>query len=461
MSELPSADVPVPRFKYMENPGAYMRDIPVAQIPGAGDFVVLSIDPVASVAHLDEVARQAAKRLRRRRYVGLIMLVRRVCISLTLNTTHDGSQMEGLAMEDVPANQFVFTFVRKGLPPTSPPDSFIDMCIPILPNTYHPTNVEPLRPLHPLPWQDCYISFTNQLNYRNLRVKTTPRDYTGVLPVDDSDEIFRLDCMIDDSAGVVKQRMLGLQEGSLEAISTIPLPDSPVSSHPVFCSAPMENVEDQAHADAESVSSLASSSKDRLDAVNPDDISMIGSIESDVSQGQAKRPALSQEADIGFLHAFESMIDSTGSVNNPVVDIWYDLDMVKDVPDVSLFVEECAQIRRIIDDAEERLGIRAAREAAAAKENEFYAQLRLAKEANSAPGRVVGHRARFLGKLSGKSSDPMNTAYFTELNHKRFVTRRAPYTRLSLVRLSRRRIMGTRDFAALLEHCRDTQYVPT
>ncbi|KZV65604.1 hypothetical protein PENSPDRAFT_124991 [Peniophora sp. CONT] len=383
MSELPPAEDPMPHFKYMENPGAYMRDIPIAQIPGAGDFVVLSIDPVASVAHLDDVARKAAKRLRTRRYVGLIL--------------------QGLAMEDLPANQFVFSFVRKGLPPTSPPDSFSDMCIPILPNTYHPTNVEPLRPLHPLPWQDCYISFTNQLNYRDLRVKTTPRDYTGVLPVDNLDEIFRLDCMIDDSAGVVKRRMLRLQEGSLEAIATIPLPNSPLNSQLAFRSVPEleENVDDQPHADAESVSSLAASSEIRLDTVNPDDVSMIGSIESDASQGQAKRPALSQEADIGFLHAFENMIDSTGSVNNPVVDVWYDLDMITDLPDVSLFVEECAQIRRIIDDAEERLGIRAAREAAAAKEKEFYAQLRLAKEANSASGRELGHRAGFLGKLSG------------------------------------------------------------
>lgn len=348
MSELAPADDPKPRFKYMENPGAYMRDIPVAQIPGVGDFVVLSIDPVASVAHLDDVARKAAKRLRTRRYVGLILQVRRVCISPTHNSTHVAFKMVGLPLEDVSANQFNFCFVRKGLPPTSPPDSFSDMCIPVLPNTYHPTNVEPLRPLHPLPWEDCYISFSNQLNYRDLRVKTTPRDYTGVLPVDDSNELFRLDCMIDDSAGVVKQRMLGLQEGSLEAIATIPLPDSPLSSQLAFRSAPEleENMDDQAHADAESVSSLASSSEVRLDAVHADDISMIGSIESDTSQGQAKHPALSPEADIEFLLAFENMIDSTGSVNNPVVDIWYDLDMIKDLPDVLLFVEECAQIRQ-------------------------------------------------------------------------------------------------------------------
>ena len=64
----------------MENPEAYMRDLPVVQIPVAGDFVVFSIDPVASVAHLDKVARRAAKKVRTGRYVGLVMMVRLLAI---------------------------------------------------------------------------------------------------------------------------------------------------------------------------------------------------------------------------------------------------------------------------------------------------------------------------------------------------------------------------------------------
>ena len=65
-----------PRFRYMDNPEAYRRDMPVAQIPGIGDFVVFAIDPVASVAHLDKVARQAAGKIKTRRHVGLVMMVR-------------------------------------------------------------------------------------------------------------------------------------------------------------------------------------------------------------------------------------------------------------------------------------------------------------------------------------------------------------------------------------------------
>ena len=65
-----------PRFRYLDNPEAYQRDMPLAQIPGIGDFVVFAIDPVASVAHLDKVARQAARKIKTRRHVGLVMMVR-------------------------------------------------------------------------------------------------------------------------------------------------------------------------------------------------------------------------------------------------------------------------------------------------------------------------------------------------------------------------------------------------
>ena len=56
---------------------------------------------------------------------------------------------------------------------------------------------------------------------------------------------------------------------------------------------------------------------------------------------------------------------------------------------------------RIIDDAEERLGIRAAREEAAAKQKEFYA--RLAEEERLEAERVSARRGVSIQrKLSGK-----------------------------------------------------------
>ena len=54
--------------------------------PNLGDFVVLSIDPVATVGHLDVIAKQAARRLPVRQYVALAMEVSR---SLRLNSRYD------------------------------------------------------------------------------------------------------------------------------------------------------------------------------------------------------------------------------------------------------------------------------------------------------------------------------------------------------------------------------------
>ena len=67
-----------PTYRYLPSPEEQLipRNVPTAWMPLLGDFVVFSIDPVASVAHLDKVARQAAKKIRTHRHVGLIIMVR-------------------------------------------------------------------------------------------------------------------------------------------------------------------------------------------------------------------------------------------------------------------------------------------------------------------------------------------------------------------------------------------------
>ena len=96
-------------------------------------------------------------------------------------------------MDDVPVNAFSFAFLRKGIPPLAHPHSYPDLCIPVLPNTYHPSGYEPLRllNLHPLPWDGCYISATDELGFRKLRVTTTVRDYTPILPLE-PEELWRV-----------------------------------------------------------------------------------------------------------------------------------------------------------------------------------------------------------------------------------------------------------------------------
>ena len=68
-----------PQFRYLseDRPG------PTTFWPGLGDFVVLTVDPVASVSHLDVVAKRAARKLPKRRFVALTMTV---CHALLLQT---------------------------------------------------------------------------------------------------------------------------------------------------------------------------------------------------------------------------------------------------------------------------------------------------------------------------------------------------------------------------------------
>ena len=67
-----------PTYRYLPSPEEQLipRNVPTTWMPALGDFVVFSVDPVASVAHLDKVARQAAKKIRTHRHVGLIIMVR-------------------------------------------------------------------------------------------------------------------------------------------------------------------------------------------------------------------------------------------------------------------------------------------------------------------------------------------------------------------------------------------------
>lgn len=74
--DIPDNQRQLPPFKYLTDPHGWRRSQAVTGLPSAGDFVVCVIDPVASVAHLDEEARQAARKLPSRRYIAFIMAVR-------------------------------------------------------------------------------------------------------------------------------------------------------------------------------------------------------------------------------------------------------------------------------------------------------------------------------------------------------------------------------------------------
>ncbi|KZV69656.1 hypothetical protein PENSPDRAFT_686164 [Peniophora sp. CONT] len=372
---------PEPTFRYLPSSEKQFvkRNVPINAMPYIGDFVVFSVDPVASVAHLDEAAREAARQIRTYRHIGLVM-------------------MEKYSpMDDSPVNAFTFAFLRKGLPPTAPPDSFPELCIPVLPNVFHPRDYEPLRPIHPLPWEDCYISATNDLHTLTLRVKTTRRDYTPILPLE-PEETWRLSCLIDDSEGVAEEKMRQIREGSLEAVAAIPLPESPLFPKHSYLPASPTIVDDVLPKVAEVATVHSSALSHEPGFVAADSTSTADGIDLNSSEGLAVHAP--DDLDMSYLHDFEHFVNYE-CLEDPVVDIWYDLDMVKEVVDISLFMEECAQIKRIVDDAEERLGIRTAREAAAAERWQELRARVAAEEAELRSAHDSKFKAGFLGRLSG------------------------------------------------------------
>ncbi|VDB91451.1 unnamed protein product [Peniophora sp. CBMAI 1063] len=350
--DLPDYLKTLPPFKYLTDPHDWGRSQAVTGLPSAGDFVVCSIDPEASVAHLDEEARLAARKLPTRRYVAFIM------------------QSIGVCFGHEPINAFRFTFVRQGVPPATQAGQpvFQDHCIPILPNTFHPTGRKPLCPAHPLPWRDCYIDSSLDFNLLDVRVTATPRDYTVVLPCDEDQMDYMVDRMGDDLHEHFA-RVDGWQRGDVGAVAALALPPSPRSAFkvplppsPIHASVDLpDGYTNPRHVAFVPIQSSCAAE---------DDVSIIASDDGG-STDEAGRPTHPDDFDRDLMLLMEDMFDTSGDVNDPVVNVWYDLDMVREIPDPRLFLEERAKIREIIADAETRLGIRQAREEAAARPQAF------------------------------------------------------------------------------------------
>ena len=69
------ARTPLPKFKYLDDPARYGRDYAHRRHPFGGDFCVVSIDHVASVAHLGREAMDAARRIPSGLYVAYVAMV--------------------------------------------------------------------------------------------------------------------------------------------------------------------------------------------------------------------------------------------------------------------------------------------------------------------------------------------------------------------------------------------------
>ncbi|KZV69684.1 hypothetical protein PENSPDRAFT_753203 [Peniophora sp. CONT] len=333
-------------WKYLENPAAdeWTRGPKeIHNFPNLGDFVVLSIDPVASVRHLDDVAKQAAKQIPRRKYVALTL------------------QTHGLPIHTKPTHPFDFLFLRQGRPePRLSGVDYEDSCIAVLPNDVPLPDRPTVRPAHPLPWNDCYLDTTYGFP-RPCRVASVGRDYVPVLPMLDAEIIRIQDCLQEHLSRVATLRR-EYGDGWPEPFDFVKLPPSnpsevPASkSEPTEARAPGQNTEHPSrpvlpsHSDVDAV---------RDASVASDEVSIIESEDGSQDERAPEREAEpGDEEDLNMFLAFESMINVVGNIWDPVVDVWYDLDVVTEILDPVHFLEDVKRLNIIMDDAEFRLGLR-------------------------------------------------------------------------------------------------------
>ncbi|KZV69638.1 hypothetical protein PENSPDRAFT_686150 [Peniophora sp. CONT] len=326
-----NAALPVAKtWKYLENPTAPEwtrgpRDS--LPYPNLGDFTVLSIDPVASVGHLDQIARQAASSLPIRRYVALAY------------------SSSGLPIESKPTHPYDFFFVRKGVPePRLEGNDSVDSCVAILPNTHSVASRDPVRPAHPLPWDNCYLDATYGFPFP-CRVTAINKDYPPVLPIPDS-EVVRLNrCFHSQWSALsnLEQERGDDLPGALDLVeATLLHPAS--TAHSV--------TEPSGLVDLSPTDGRASPCRDT------DNVSVIGSNDGSEHTDDASGSESEDSEDLAMFLNFEHMMFNTGELHDPVVNVWYDLDMVTEIVDPVHFLEDVKRIRIIMDEAEVRLGLR-------------------------------------------------------------------------------------------------------
>ncbi|VDC07842.1 unnamed protein product [Peniophora sp. CBMAI 1063] len=329
-------------WKHLENPASEEWSRGPKELyryPNLGDFVVLSLDPIASVGHLDAIAKQAAAQIERRKYVAL-------CI-----------QTHGLPLPTKPTHPYDFLFVRRGRPTPRLPDvDTEDSCLAISPNETSVLDQPAVRPVQPLPWDDCYLDMTYGFP-RPCRVTSIERDYVPVLPIS-VPEILR----IQDHTQEHLSRIASLRREHGDAWpQSLDLVQLPTSSPLDVPSSKNESMPVQAAAsrsEPELPPNLGAETERDANAA-ADDVSIIESEDgNDGVQQDERAPEPGDEEELNMMLAFESMMNNVGDFRDPVVNVWYDLDVITEIVDPIHFLEDVKRLEIIMDEAEIRLGRR-------------------------------------------------------------------------------------------------------
>ncbi|KZP25574.1 hypothetical protein FIBSPDRAFT_855765 [Athelia psychrophila] len=176
-----------------ECPEAGIRE---TRFPARSSYVTIKLDPVMSVAFMeDEEATSAAEKLAAKTYVGFVG-------------------------DSVPIQSFEVRMLRPGLPRARPEEFFTsDMCIPVFPNTDHPSRA-PLQPIPAIPWANAYHAAFDQVI---LRVRAALADEALATVLSKSERMrLALACALDyeRQSDSIEKALAGDSPPSSESVSS-------------------------------------------------------------------------------------------------------------------------------------------------------------------------------------------------------------------------------------------------
>jgi len=177
--------------------------------PLCGDYIVLQMDPMMMIENMDskdDALIDAVKALVPKKYIGYVDLIK------------------DFPLPHRPWHRCHIEFVGQGLP-TNTANPFIEpsMCVPISPNTEHPSSRSPLRPTPPFPFDNCYQYSTVEGTVRVLTRTLDPDSATNLSP---RDVRYQHACALKDH-----YQLVALQDAhnrSSEAAGTSEDPEVPI-----------------------------------------------------------------------------------------------------------------------------------------------------------------------------------------------------------------------------------------
>ncbi|THH21353.1 hypothetical protein EW146_g195 [Bondarzewia mesenterica] len=271
-------------------------------VPTTSTYVAFSIDPVFTVAALDDPeASAAAKAISTKKYAGYV------------------SEVLDLPFPDRLYHRCEIRLLSQGLPELSD-EHHIEpsMCVPVFPTTEHPLSREPLHPTKPLPWPNLYHHSYMDVT---LRLRTHVTDCSMAPRIPPKDRV-RHDRMISED----DERREDLERKSKEPSS--PNERSPTESQmgssmpiAVGSSSTPGAAYELRHSGSES-----SSSRNLQNSIAPHD-GFVG--DSDAGDAHSN---LDSDSDVAYVNNlfWGAMFGGNDSAYDtmPVADVWYDISVV-------------------------------------------------------------------------------------------------------------------------------------